>query len=304
MKWFVFIKKVRNRIFGFHFKKDVKKYGGIRNISTNEADSILSESIIEKKECSVIRVGMAELLFFYEYENKRNKLTSKYKNNSMAEIFNWDSYQIKNYIELLKNSYRNADIIVSWYNFPEEEWIMKQFANKKAFSTSTLLVAPFFMENSWLKSLRGKKVLVISPFSETIKRQYIYRDKLFSREVLPEFELKVLKSVWFCGKAGNDERFATWFDAYDYLKNEIKKIDFDIALLGCGPFGTPLVNEIKKMGKQAVYIGGHLQILFGIKGKRWDSNKMFSDLYNEWWVRPDKEERPENPKQIEDGCYW
>ena len=40
------------------------------------------------------------------------------------------------------------------------------------------------------------------------------------------------------------------------------------------------------MGKtHSLYVGGGLQLLFGIKGKRWDdaNGKL---LYNEHWVRP------------------
>ena len=46
---------------------------------------------------------------------------------------------------------------------------------------------------------------------------------------------------------------------------EIKKLDFDIALLGCGGYGLPLCNFIiKDMDKSAIYIGGGLQIIWVI----------------------------------------
>lgn len=48
-----------------------------------------------------------------------------------------------------------------------------------------------------------------------------------------------------------------------------------------------------------------LQSLFGIKGGRFDSYDEFRNgYYNEYWVRPSDEERPENFKKIENGCYW
>jgi hypothetical protein len=91
------------------------------------------------------------------------------------------------------------------------------------------------------------------------------------------------------------------------MKNDIKKIDFDIALIGCGAYGMPLAAFIKKeLNKQAIHMGGCLQLLFGIKGKRWetDSFKWDKILYNDAWVRPTDDLKPSNYKKVEDGCYW
>lgn len=47
-------------------------------------------------------------------------------------------------------------------------------------------------------------------------------------------------------------------------------VDYDIVLLGCGAYGFPLAAYAKRRGKQAIHMGGSLQLLFGIKGKRWE----------------------------------
>ena len=46
-----------------------------------------------------------------------------------------------------------------------------------------------------------------------------------------------------------------------------------------------------------------LQLLFGIKGKRWDdaNGKL---LYNEHWVRPLSSDRPPGAGEVEGGAYW
>ena len=58
----------------------------------------------------------------------------------------------------------------------------------------------------------------------------------------------------------------------------------------------------KDMGKKAIHIGGATQILFGIKGKRWDS----CGYYNEHWVRPSADETPKGVERFEHGtfAYW
>ena len=104
---------------------------------------------------------------------------------------------------------------------------------------------------------------------------------------------------------GNLKPHLSWKESLSVMKSDIEALDFDIALLGCGTYGLPLVDFIRnKLNKSAIYIGGSLQILFGIKGKRWDSHDEISDFYNENWIRPSIEETPKNYKVLEGGCYW
>lgn len=81
--------------------------------------------------------------------------------------------------------------------------------------------------------------------------------------------------------------------------DDISKIDFDVALLGCGLYGIPLSAHIKRMGCQAIYTGGATQIIFGIKGRRWDN----LGIYNDNWVRAMPEDIPERMQSIEGGCF-
>ena len=145
---------------------------------------------------------------------------------------------------------------------------------------------------------------MIHPFSETIQKQYLKRKYLFDNpQILPEFDLYVLKAVQTIADE-KDDRFENWFEALDWMYEEAMKIDFDVALIGCGAYGMPLAALIKKAGKQAIHMGGVLQILFGIKGKRWNDDPVVSKLYNEYWVNPSKNETPVKAKNIEEGCYW
>lgn len=173
---------------------------------------------------------------------------------------------------------------------------------------------PFFVERPWTRALKNKRVLVIHPFEETIKSQYARRECIFDNsEILPPYELKTLKAVQ--SNAGNRVPFKDWFEALKWMEDEIAKIDFDICILGCGAYGLPLAATIKRMGKKAIHMGGGSQLLFGIKGKRWDNNAYhwkdlpqlntnYSSLYNEYWVRPSQEEMPKSANKVEGACYW
>jgi hypothetical protein len=76
-----------------------------------------------------------------------------------------------------------------------------------------------------------------------------------------------------------------------------------------------LAAYIKDLGKKAVHLGGTTQIMFGIRGKRWDlfleeerksgaSNGFYSNLFNEHWVYPSPSETPARSELAESGCYW
>ncbi len=61
------------------------------------------------------------------------------------------------------------------------------------------------------------------------------------------------------------------------------------------------------MGKSAIYIGGGLQLLFGIMGNRWINNKMWKELIkknNTKFIRPSGDEICLNKELVENSCYW
>ena len=113
---------------------------------------------------------------------------------------------------------------------------------------------------------------------------------------------------------GVNNGFETWFDALKWMEDEIDKKDYDICIIGCGAYGFNLAAHVKRSGKKAIHMGGVTQMLFGIKGRRWenpnyivtDKEKPFTylHLFNEYWIRPTLEYQPLNAMKVENGCYW
>lgn len=210
----------------------------------------------------------------------------------------------KKFTSLYVEDIKEIDILGSyvWTEKYMQEYLPKNYVgtNLEGF------YAPFLWQNPWTKALKGKKVLVIHPFTESIKKQYQKREFLFSNnEVLPEFkELILVKAVQtIAGTQNND--FETWFDALDFMKNEISSKDFDIALIGCGAYGLPLAAHVKRMGKIAIQLAGWTQMLFGIYGNRWiEDQKEYAHFVNEHWTRPNETEKPKHSAIVENGCYW
>lgn len=179
------------------------------------------------------------------------------------------------------------------------------------------MLYPFYVDRPWTRILKGKKVLIVHPFSKTIISQYSRRKMLFKNpDILPDFDLICYTPVQ---SLGGCKEYSSWFEALAHMEEDIKEIDFDICLLGCGAYGLPLGAFVKSLGKQAVHVGGGLQLFFGIKGNRWESeayedywhyrpgidiNVNYRPLFNEYWVRPSKDETPASANNVEGACYW
>ena len=210
------------------------------------------------------------------------------------------------YSKLLIEDSKFIDITASLYR---GEWYFREeLKNCKKISFFTL--EPFFSNNPWTKALKGKKVLVVHPFANSIERQYrLNREKLFNnKDLLPQFDLTTYMPVQ---SLGGNPNYKDWFDALEQMERDIDKIDYDIAILGCGAYGYELAAHIKRQGKKAVHLGGVTQMLFGIRGVRWDNPVpnmckygYYPDLMNESWVRPGEEEKPKIANKVEGGCYW
>lgn len=200
---------------------------------------------------------------------------------------------------------KNIDVLATRSMKSEIEIAPKYLPEAAEIIRIDTLERPYLQENPWTSCLKGKKVLVIHPFEETIKKQYAKRELLFKNpNVLPEFELITFKAVQGAGISSKTLPYKTWFEALEDMKGKISKIDFDIALIGAGAYGMFLGAHCKAMGKKAVHMGGATQILFGIKGQRWDH--LGYAPYNEHWVRPSAEETPQGVEKLENGtfAYW
>lgn len=246
---------------------------------------------------AMIHINKSSKKFTLSRNKKRNIVFASLKSN--AGFFPLDDALLKKFYDLMYADLHHVDILGSWRR--REIFFKKELREAKKIHFES--IEPYRHEKPWSKALKGQKVLVVHPFSESIQEQYLKRDFLFeNKDVLPEFKLITLKSVQSI--AGNNAGFTTWFDALDYMKNQVNSLDFDVAIIGCGAYGFPLAAHIKRIGKKAIHMGGATQILFGIKGQRWERNEQIFPLMNNNWVRPKQSETPNNSSTIEGGCYW
>ena len=226
-----------------------------------------------------------------------------YKMSVNAGFFPADVDHLEKFSELMFSEMKLVDILGSW--LPLESLFEKELTKCIKVSKGDLL--PFHHKEPYSVAFAGKKILVVHPFDESIRKQYAKKELLFSdQRVLPDFDLITLRSVQSI--ANNQTPFQDWFQALDYMKNQIANIDFDIALIGCGAYGFPLAAHVKRIGKKSLHLGGPTQILFGIMGKRWEeepgNDYISKNFANKHWSRPLLSEIPQGNDKIENGCYW
>lgn len=287
--------------------KTFKSYGGKEFIDTQSGNDRIRELLNEGKPFMVARYGANELAIMRQTEEENIRVRKSISSSMIAQFCNCAGFfpeqedKICLFAHEMKKGTECVDLMGVWFN-PMEDYFIKQY-NQMMKTTPLTALEPWYHKNPWSKALEGKKVLVIHPFAETIGQQYKRRREIWTNGILPDMTLHTLKAVQTIAGA-RDDRFKTWFDALEYMFQEAMKIDFDVAIIGCGAYGFPLAAKLKQEGKQAIHLGGATQILFGIKGKRWDEMPQISKFYNDAWVRPNGSEVVTRGTSVEGGCYW
>ncbi len=222
-----------------------------------------------------------------------------------AGFFPNDTTLMGKYYKIVKSDVKCIDILGSYIK--SERFISNWFSNQCIRVDLEGYYAPFLWDNPWTYQLKGRKVLVVHPFTQSIEKQYDKREKLFDNpDVLPEFsDLILIKAVQSIADNEKKLEFKDWFEALDHMKKQIDAVEFDVALIGCGAYGMDLAAHVKRKGKIAIHLAGWTQMLFGIYGERWIKDQpQYAKFINKYWVRPMESERPNGANSVERGCYW
>ena len=285
----------------FHREPVMPHYAHKWVMSSKKTNDYIYNRILEGKPFLACRFGNTELQVLVGelkdricgYSDENEEHTSRWYNRMCegAGFFPNDRTNLGQYADTMLEACKQIDLLAMWH-LHMEDFVIEEYAHQADLTFLFRLEPWLYHGRPWSAALKGKKVLIIHPFVETIKKQYQRREEIFpGTDILPEFDLKTLKAVQTIA-GERDDRFSTWFEALEYMYNEAMKIDFDIAIIGCGAYGMPLGGMLKKAGKQAIHLGGATQLMFGIKGRRWEENypSKIATWFNDSWVYPDQSE--------------
>lgn len=296
---------------------------GKKLISLEKTNELISGMIKCGKPAWVGRFGGTEMNAIYEVLKHRNVPGYDNREDAVKRLCELSGFfpcsidALERFVDLMLECCADINIQAAWGRY------MADYVYKK-YQPNTILtrldrIEPWnmYMKRSnvkpWSHALKGKKVLVVHPFAESIEEQYsrnrehIFENIYPAEDILPKFELQTLKAVQTLA-GEKDSRFDTWFDALNWMKEECAGREFDVAIIGCGAYGYPLASEIKKMGKVAIHLAGATQLLFGIIGRRWETEYIYKDfrqnVINQYWIRPQSCETITNMDRVEASCYW
>ncbi|MEM1367350.1 MAG: hypothetical protein AAGG02_04885 [Cyanobacteria bacterium P01_H01_bin.15] len=269
-------------------------------LTPEQSNRFIREKISSQSPLMVSRLGNIEARCIKDFLQAEYSPQTYQDMSGSPGFFPIQKEMLDRFSRTFLSAAESIDLLGVWFNPGEPDIIRQSCPEANLVSLSAL--EPYFQNEPWSQALSGKRVMVIHPFAETIIRQYEnHRKHLFEDpRILPQFELLTFKAVQ--SFAGQPTAFSTWFDALDWMCEQIQQQDFEMALIGCGAYGLSLAAYIKHIGKQAIHLGGALQILFGIKGRRWDADPSINRFYNQHWVRPSREEQPQNYQKY--PAYW
>jgi hypothetical protein len=169
----------------------------------------------------------------------------------------------------------------------------------------------YFMDHKdykFYEVFKNKKILIITSHYHTTGDQLKKLNNIFSNKIFHETsELYIYKPPQQNGSNNHGE---SWKLSFDKIKTDLKKIkeetfNFDIALVSCGGFGMITCDYIKEeLNSSYMYVGGALQLYFGIIGNRWKEHDIIRTLVNNYWTVPLDIDKPNNSELCEGSCYW
>lgn len=171
-------------------------------------------------------------------------------------------------------------------------------------------INPYIAADCYLPALRGKRILLVTTTAALLAER--------AHKETFEAIWHNIRRPWFEPASVSAIAFPSLFDArvrrdfessaqlFESVCAQLANQEFDIALIGVSALGVPLAAFVKGMGKVGVSIGGHLQILFGVQGKRWREDPHWQGLYsNDAWIDLPQEYKPKDRIGWADGgAYW
>ena len=232
------------------------------------------------------------------------------KNNAGIKLSNMQS--IIKYSDLYLKAFDQCEMMAGWdlqgnyigHIADSHEYLKKTYPEKRMVWALALDVFHYIYANPWTTALRGKRVLIISTFEESIKEKIPIREKIYGIDLFPDCTISTIRPPQT--QAGEpSEEFDVELDRFLLRLDDIRDT-YDVALVSCGGYANPVCAHIFESGKSAVYVGGVLQMYFGILGSRWLKERpdIIRLFLNEHWSRPKVSEKPANFGNVEGGCYW
>lgn len=283
-----------------------------------EICTAIQAALQDKKGCLIGRNGTIELqVFFFKMLNGKAAIPEQLARTLELHAGVWprgETYIHQWYLNLQKAIQESDVLVAGWYEpLAQQEKHVLDTLGVKVPRIPLRSLEPYYVppEKRWTRLLRGHKVAIVNSFAETAVKQAVKAQDIWPNDVLPDDTEWISVRTGYAPVLASGQSSCMWpsavktaEDAVRYCVQKVLESKARIALIGCGGLGMLIGAELKKAGVIAIVLGGATQVLFGIKGKRWENHAIVKNFWNEDWVWPSEDETPQGAKQIEGGCYW
>lgn len=237
--------------------------------------------------------------YFSKDRARVRELNGFFDKNPLTLGSNFERYldlMNKSYFETPAFTYANSNLVrfiesKSLAVAPQENYT-ETIAKGKTLATFRFVEAldPFL--ESFKSFAEEKRVVIVSPFSRSVQAQLEVKDKLIKNYAFPAAEFVTYTSPITYNnnldvlRRTIPARTSNWLDEVELMSEELSNLDFDIALLSCGSYATPLGVSIMHSGRRAMYLGGMLNVLFNLYGARYDIPEYNSKVVLEHRIDP------------------
>ena len=302
-----------NRLTGLRWRRLCNRRTG--NLDAPRSQAWITEALVRRAPCAIGKIGTTELMGM-EYLDRwfqlpwppsaswRRPTQRLYECSGLFPVRK-DIYQ--RWATAYREAVQKMDFIAQWQ--PEGTFLdafEQAFLDRelpKAIRGNFHSLEP--VGAPWLRPLSDLRWLVISPFCQTISTQLHKIAQLNIFHGVPAESLaRIAATCRFlpCPQFAYmvQPKHRDWFHGLQELQEAMNAIDFDVAIIGAGAWSVPLAVHAKKLGRIGLHLGGTINLLFGIRGGRFEDR----GLYNDHWIRPLPSECPANHKLMENGAYW
>ena len=237
------------------------------------------------------------------------------KNNAGVLMSSWSS--VMQYSQRYLGTFANCDLYFGWDvqgnylgHISQSHEALKQHLSpsKRMIWSLCLDIFHYIYTCPWTWALKGKRILIVSSFEESILEKLPQRHLLWGDsgvDLFPECSFVTIKPPMTQADEVSREFTEELTDFYARLN--LLRNQYDVALVSAGGYGNLICNYIyTQHGKSSIYVGGVLQMYFGILGGRWIKERpdVIRVFLNEHWSRPKEHERPQGCDKVEGACYW
>jgi hypothetical protein len=227
-----------------------------------------------------------------------------------AGIWPPTSKQLKVFKNEFESSIQAATMLAEWpdNSLPIQKKIFEKFS-RNTLRIPLGVLDPIFLAaediTPWTNSFGNKRILVVSSFAEEILIQYSKLEVLHQKKIMPNFTLTTIRppqtnglKISFFSWEKHLRKFQT------KLFSQIERDKPDLVLVSAGSYGMPICKFLLANKISSIYVGGALQLYFGIWGSRWRNSTHVLSMATENWIWPDRKTRPFGATFVENSAYW